>query len=94
VEGSDERLVAIILKGISGPISVNGSIYVNVMPPQEMMLSDDKIADVVSFVRASFGNSSPVVSPETVGRVRKRFSERKEPWTEAELKSFSAEGGK
>lgn len=91
VEGSDERLSAIILKGIAGPINVNGSLYVNVMPPQEQMLSDDKIAAVASFVRSSFGNSSAAVSAETVARVRKRFSERKEPWTEAELKAFGDE---
>lgn len=88
VSGSVERFAAIILKGILGPITVNGTVFNNVMPPQEAMLSDDKIAAVISYVRSSFGNSYPPVTVDVVKAARERFSERKTPWSEADLKNW------
>jgi mono/diheme cytochrome c family protein len=89
--GSAERFAAIILKGIIGPITVNGQLYTNVMPPQEAMLTDEKIAAVVTFVRSNFGNASSAVTPEVVAEARKKFLERKTSWTEAELKAWPEE---
>ncbi len=91
VSGSAERFAAIILKGIIGPITVNGQLYTNVMPPQEAMLTDEKIAAVVTFVRSNFGNASSAVTPEVVAEARKKFLERKTSWTEAELKVWPEE---
>lgn len=88
VEGSGERLAAIVLKGIVGPIAVNGQTFVNVMPPQEAMLTDEKIAAVLTFVRSSFGNSFPPVSAETVAIVRKALASRAVSFSEADLKSW------
>ena len=88
VQGSPERLIAIVLKGIIGPIQVSGVGYNNVMPPQEAMLSDQKIAAVLSYVRSSFGNSSDAVSADLVQNVRKSLIERKTPWSEKELIDF------
>ncbi len=88
VSGSAERFAAIILKGIIGPITVNGQLYTNVMPPQEAMLTDEKIAAVVTFVRSNFGNLSSAVTPEVVAAARKKFLDRKTSWTEAELKAW------
>lgn len=89
VKESAERLVAIVLKGVQGPITVNGKQYTNVMPAQEALLSDSKISQIVSYVRQSFGNGSSVVPVEVVSEVRKKLSSRSQPWTEAELKSFN-----
>lgn len=91
VSGSAERFAAIILKGIVGPITVNGQLFTNVMPPQEAMLTDDKIAAAITFVRSNFGNSSPAVTQETVAAARKKFIDRKTSWTEAELKAWPEE---
>ena len=88
VAGSPERFAAMILKGVIGPITVNGQMFTNVMPPQEAMLSDDKIAAAITFVRANFGNSSPGVAVEVVAETRKKFLDRKTSWTEAELKAW------
>ena len=52
------------------------------------MLDDDKIAAVMTFVRASFGNNAAPVTPELVAAARKKFADRKTPWTEAELKAW------
>jgi hypothetical protein len=79
-----------ILKGVAGPMTVDGKLYNNAMPAQEAMLSDVKIASILTYVRASFGNSSPPVSPEVVAEARKEHAARTTPWTEAELKAFGA----
>lgn len=89
VSGSAERLAAMILKGNAGPMTIDGKLYNNVMPGQEAMLDDAKIASVMTYVRASFGNNAPPVTPEMVGAARKKFADRKTPWTEPELKAWN-----
>ncbi len=89
VNDSAERLVAIILKGVIGPITVKGTVYNNVMPGQEALLTDKKISEVASFVRANFGNKSGPITAEQVSEVRKKYTSRATPWTEADLKAFT-----
>jgi mono/diheme cytochrome c family protein len=88
VLGDAKRLAAMILKGVMGPITVEGKQYANVMPGQELMLNDEKIAAILTYVRASFGNNASPISPEIVAAARKEFAEKKTSWTEAELKAF------
>ena len=64
VTGDTKRLIGVVLRGLSNPIEVNGQRYDGEMPPQRV-LSDQEVADVLTFVRGSFGNrSSPVTSAE------------------------------
>ena len=86
--GNPTRFAAMILKGNAGPMTIDGKLYNNIMPGQEMMLTDDKIAAVMTFVRANFGNNAPPVSPEIVKAARAKFADRKLPWTEPELKAW------
>jgi len=88
VSGSPERFAAMILKGVMGPITVKGMVYNNMMPPQEAMLTDEKIAAAISYVRASFGNTSPAVAPEVVAAARAKYADRKTPWAEVDLKGW------
>lgn len=88
VIGDPKRFAAMILKGVAGPITVDGKLYNNAMPAQEAMLTDMKIASILTYVRANFGNSSPAVSPEVVAEARKEHAARTTPWSEAELKAF------
>jgi mono/diheme cytochrome c family protein len=88
VNGNPERFAAIILKGNIGAFKVDEKPYNNVMPPQEAVLTDDKIASVMTFVRASFGNTSGPVSPEEVAAARKKFIDRKTSWTQPELDAW------
>ena len=88
VNGSPERLAAIVLKGNIGPFTVDNKPYNNVMPGQELILTDDKIASVITFVRASFGNTSGPVTPDVVAAARKKYADRKAPWTQPELDAW------
>jgi len=67
--GDPKRVIAIVLRGLSGPITVKGKTYDGVMPPQNL-LSDDQIADVVTYVRNSWGNKVPGVSAADVTAIR------------------------
>jgi nitrite reductase (NO-forming) len=67
-----ERAIRIVLKGMSGPVTVNGKTYNNVMPPQAEALLEEQIADVLTYVTNSWGNSS---APFTVDEVRKAKGE-------------------
>lgn len=91
VSGSAERLAAIILKGNAGPFTVDGKQYNNVMVPQEMVLDDTKIAAVMTYVRANFGNTAGPVAADLVAATRKKFLDRKTPWSQAELDAWKDE---
>jgi mono/diheme cytochrome c family protein len=88
VNGTAERLIAMVLKGNAGPMTIEGKPYNNIMPGQELVLKDEQIAAVLSFVRQNFGNNAPAIGPEMVAAARKKFAERKAPWTEPELKAW------
>ncbi len=87
--GSPERFAAMILKGNLPPMTVAGVVYaVSPMTAQEAVLSDDKIAAVMTYVRSNFGINEPPVSADVVAAARKKFADRKTSWTEAELKAW------
>ena len=85
VNGDDDRLIKITLKGLWGPIEVGGKIYdpATGVPPMtgfEHLLTDEEIAGVITYTRISFGNPkglARVVRPEDVARVREEIKDRK-----------------
>jgi mono/diheme cytochrome c family protein len=85
VTGSEERIIRIVLHGLNGPITVEGKEYNNVMAPLGGALKDEQVANVISYVRASWGNTAPEVTPETVAKVRADTAGRNTFWTAAEL---------
>jgi len=81
IGGDPDRLIKIVLKGIWGPISVNGQHFdpTKGVPPMTGfagLLSDEEIAGVLTYVRYSFKNSYPAIQPETVKRVREATKDR------------------
>jgi len=69
VSGDTERLIDIVLNGLTGEIEVNGEVYNGVMVAHNF-LSDAEIADVITYVRSNFGNEAPAVTAEEVAAVR------------------------
>ena len=78
VLGNEDRLIKIVLKGIYGPIEVNGKKYPGQVPmtPYGGLLNDKEVAAVLSYVRNSFGNKAPVVEEKTVKRVREEIKNK------------------
>ena len=72
-----------ILHGMQGPIMVKGVAY-NSMMPAVTTLSEKEIADVVTFVSNSWGNTGPTVTEDEVKAIKKKYADRKTPWTAAE----------
>ena len=80
------------MHGLMGEIEVNGDKYNGVMiapgvPPGS--LTDQQIADVLTYIRNDWGNSASAVSPEEVANVRDFVKDRgqMQMWTAAELNS-------
>ena len=80
------------MHGLMGEIEVNGDKYNGVMiapgvPPGS--LTDQQIADVLTYIRNDCGNSASAVSPEEVANVRGFVKDRvqMQMLTAAELNS-------
>ena len=69
VLGDKARLAHIVLAGLAEPIEINGDDYKQHMPAQNY-LTDQQIADVLTFVRNSFGNKASAVKVAEVQAVR------------------------
>jgi mono/diheme cytochrome c family protein len=93
VTGDARRTIAIPLKGINGPLKVGATVFPGPMIPPALMfpavINDDaKLADVLNYVRNTWGNKADAITPEQVKKVRAEFADRPAPWTEAELLNF------
>jgi mono/diheme cytochrome c family protein len=53
----EDRAIRIVLGGLEGPVTVNGQAYAASMP-SHACLSDDEIADALTFVRNNWGNEA------------------------------------
>jgi len=92
VNGGSRRPVMIVLKGLQGPLTVKGQHYGSaVMQPWEKTLNDQKIADVLTYVRQEWGNTGGPISAEGVAALRKEFAGRAESWTEPDILAVPAD---
>jgi nitrite reductase (NO-forming) len=67
------RSIETVLNGLHGAIQVNGQPYDGTMPPMGH-LKDEEIADVLSYVLNSWGNTANPVSAAEVAAVRAKTS--------------------
>lgn len=75
VSGNKARLISIVLFGLSGEIQVEGVGYNDVMPAHGF-LTDEQVADLLTYLRQNFGNFGNGVTKEEVAEGR-----AKGPWT-------------
>jgi cytochrome c oxidase cbb3-type subunit II len=90
VLGNKEKLIKISMYGLMGEIDVNGVKYNNVMAPPGIppgSLTDEQIANVLTYIRNDWGNSASAVSVEEVATVRASLKGRApmQMFTAAEL---------
>ena len=88
VDGPDSRLIRIVLHGVGGRISVAGKDYALDMPGLAAALNDEQIAQVLSYIRHSFGHEQPVVETAAVKKVRDGSKDRGAEWTADELEKI------
>lgn len=66
-----KTLIGVILNGQTGEVVVNGKKYNAIMPPQPY-LTDVQIADVLNYIRNSWGNKiRGTITPAMVKTLRK-----------------------
>ncbi len=63
------RAIDVVLNGLTGPVTVNGSDFNSVMPPMSQ-LNDDEIANILTFALNNWGNEDGVISSDDVAAVR------------------------
>ena len=90
VTGSEERLVKLALHGMWGKLTVRGQVYdpARGVPPMTAfrdLLKDDEMADVLTFVRNTWGNKASVIDKKTVAKIRKETKSRSVFWKPEEL---------
>ena len=95
---ASNRLIAIVLKGLQGPVQVKGQAFNNAMQPWEGQYTDQQLAAILSYVRSDWGNNGPEIPPEAVKAMRDELKSRKDQWTLAELmqippKDVTKQGG-
>ena len=82
VIGDERATIAILLHGLQGDI--NGTDYGAPMVPMGSY-SDQELANVLTYIRNSFGNRAPAVVAESVAARRALDAKRENYWTLPEL---------
>lgn len=82
------RIIRLVLNGIQGPITVSGASFNNAMPAWGPVLTDEQIAQVVTYVRSEWGNKASAITPQQVAAIRKTVNDRG-PWAPDELLKVS-----
>ncbi len=83
--------IRVVLHGLSGAITVEGGEFMNQMPPLGARLPDAKIAEILTYVRASWGNTGGPVTAEMVKEVRDGTQDRNRPFSPEDLKNLSSQ---
>ena len=93
VTGGTERLAALIIHGLSGPITVKGQNYSGAvqMPAHKDTYSSEDIAQVMSYIRNMWGNEASFVTTEMVDAAKEKFADQPAPFTNADLPAADAD---
>lgn len=70
VAGDKKKLIDIVLHGSAALANEPEREYGNIMP-SHVALTDQQIADVLTYINNSFDNKGPVITPEEVKSARK-----------------------
>ena len=71
--GGSRRPAMIVLKGLTGPVKVKGQQFgAAVMQPWDKTLTDQKIADVLTYERSEWGNNASPVTAEQIAALAQR----------------------
>lgn len=92
VTGNKDKLISIVLFGLTGPVKVNGHVYQTPEVSGDMPgigydkdMPNEDIAQLLSFIRRSWRNNADKVTTEEVTKVRTKLAGREKSFTEAEL---------
>ena len=86
--GEPDVIAKIILKGMQGEITVSGKKYQPKIPMLafDAIMTDEQIADCITYIRNSWGNKASPMDAKEVKRIRAEISDRKTHYGEADLR--------
>lgn len=82
------HLIAIVLKGLQGPVQIEGKAFNNSMQAWEGQYTDQQLASILTYVRSDWGNNAPPITADMVKQMRDQFKDRKEQWTWPEVQKI------
>jgi len=85
----DNHLVMLVLNGLQGHFMVKGQAYNNAMVPWKQ-LSDEQIADILTYIRSDWGNNAPPITPDFVAQIRKETASATDSYTQEQLMAMPA----
>ncbi|HST31487.1 MAG TPA: cytochrome c [Chthoniobacterales bacterium] len=84
--GGSRRMAMIVMKGLQGPVKVKGQTFGSaVMQPWDKTLTDQKIADVMTYERGEWGNKASPVTAEQIAALRKELASHAESYNEHDI---------
>ncbi|MGA2383996.1 MAG: cytochrome c [Gemmatimonadales bacterium] len=86
VKGDPARLARLVLRGLTGPVTVAGAQFNGAMPAWADQLKDAEVAAVLTYVRSHFGNSAGAIDADLVAKERGATASRSTPWTVQDLR--------
>jgi mono/diheme cytochrome c family protein len=60
-------------------------VYSGAEMPAVLTMTNDEIAEALTYIRREWGHQAPPVEPATVRKIRAVVDDREEPWTMKEL---------
>jgi mono/diheme cytochrome c family protein len=94
VVGNEDRIVRILLHGLSGPVEVHGNTYNGAMPAFGRVTgggynwNEEKISQVLTYIRQEWGNKATAITKDKVAEVLNAEKARAKSWSSGELESF------
>ena len=84
--GGSRRAAMVVMKGLQGPITVKGQQFGSaVMQPWDKTLTDQKIADVMTYESSEWGNTASPVTAEQIAALRKELASHPESYGEHDI---------
>ncbi|HEY4289568.1 MAG TPA: c-type cytochrome [Puia sp.] len=92
VQGDKNKLIPIVLYGLTGPVRIAGKLYKSPEINGDMPgigsnkdFSDEDISQVLSFIRSSWNNKAGGINAADIGPIREKYKDRQKPFTMEEL---------
>ena len=89
VHGNPDQLVPLFLHGLMGPIEGKNYSAGYMAPAKAFGIErEDRLAELLTYIRYAWGKEGDCVEKETVSTIRRKHTERDNPWTDQELKEL------
>ena len=87
--GKPEQLVPLFLHGLMGPIEGKNYSAGYMAPAKAFGIErEDRLAELLTYIRYAWGKEGDCVEKETVSTIRRKHTDRDNPWTDQELKEL------